>query len=1465
MSAPANPFVTVRTEGALLPPDLLARILAADLDLGGLEPADYALTGGDRLREAASRAWSRAKSYWQSFATMRDVLGPDETGVTETREQWIFPLLRELGFGRPEFRAAAEELGGRRYPIQHRSGPVPLHVVSFRQEDLERAVAAGAGQPRVSPHALVQEYLNRSHTALYGIVTNGLHMRLLRDNQSLTRLAYVDFDLLAMFEGGEYADFMLLFLTLHRTRLPRAGEEASRCWLEVWRDKAETQGTRALGALRVGVEKAIEALGNGLLTHPENDALRASLRSGELTTLAWYAELLRVIYRLIFLFVAEERDLLFPDGARPELKALYRDNYSAGRLREVARRHRSDSRHDDLWRSLRVTFDLLAGRRRGLNLVPLEGLFAADACRHLDAAQLANSALAEAVLQLGNVRVAKRVRRVNYRDMGAEELGGVYEGLLDRQPRVAVDAPPGAQFTLVGSGERKSSGSFYTPSSLVQELVRSALEPVVADRLAQAGKSRTDQERALLSISVCDTACGSGHFLLAAARRLGAELARIRADDREPGPKELRAAQRDVVRHCIHGVDLSPLSVDLCRLSLWLESYDTGRPLSFLDHHVKVGNSLIGANPELVEGGLPDSAFDPIGDDDKELARRLRKRNREERPRKSGWRGVRESQAAYLTGTGGLLVDWSELAEGLADESRTIAELPDATAEEVHATRERYERYVVDQVDPLRERLDAWTAVFFWRLVPGGLPPPTTSDLRVDAQGRAVGLSDGQHAEALALRDHHKFFHWPLEFPQVFERGGFDCVLGNAPWERIKLQEQEFFAERDPDIANALNKAARQRLIDTLQVRDPALSAAFVEAKREAEGQSKFVRGSGRFPLTAVGDVNLYALFAEHKRAVLNDHGRAGVIVPTGIATDDSTKAFFQDVVERRSLVSYFGFKNEQFLFARPVEHTVTFGLLTMLGAAERAEKMKFTWFAYNTDHMNNPARRIVLTPEDLALLNPNTRTCPVFRTRADADLTRAIYRRVPVLVDERRGLNPWGVQFLAMFHMSNDSGLFRDAPGTGLVPLYEAKLFHQFNHRWATYDGSDARDATPQELSEPAWTIRPRYWVEQSEVNARLRDRWDRDWLVAYRRIARATDERTMLLTVLPRGATGDPAMVLFAGPKHGTKCVAAMVASFGSLILDYTVRQKLGGTDVRNHYLKQFPVLPPSVYTPADLDFISPRVLELTYTAWDLKPFAEDLDYNGPPFPWDDERRALLRAELDAYYAALYGLTRDELRYVLDPQDVYGPEFPGETFRVLKEREIRQYGEYRTRRLVLEAWDRLGLEPRNRDGRYDAEAPTLPSLPSSTPRDPVPPAPAEPARQPVPLLAQQTVHERSRTPARPLSLLPASEPLDRQAAPSRTPVAPNGSAQEGESPAEQPTLPGLSGGMVALRERVLKRSLEALRVSGPLTGREIAQRLVSLDKRIDRHLVNSVLTREGAAHVRHNPVSGRYRVQAR
>jgi hypothetical protein len=675
--------------------------------------------------------------------------------------------------------------------------------------------------------------------------------------------------------------------------------------------------------------------------------------------------------------------------------------------------------------------------------------------------------------------------------------------------------------------------------------------------------------------------------------------------------------------------------------------------------------------------------------------------------------------------------------------------------DDYHATHE----YLKEHLE-----LDLWMAAFFWKMKPengemgAGIRETGDLDILAPTQGELIRLRNRGELDARLvervkeLAERLKLFHWELAFPKVFagNNPGFDCVLGNPPWERIKLQEEEFFAQRDPEIANAQNKAARQKLIDALSHSNPALTRTFEDAKHAAEAKSKFVRQSGRFPLTAMGDVNTYALFAEHFRSLISSNGRMGMIVPTGIATDDTTKQFFGDLVEKRAIASLFDFENREKLFPE-VDSRMKFCLLTISGS--QVAKSEFIFFATRIEHLRDPQRRFSLAAQEIALFNPNTHTMPVFRTRADAELTRKIYKSIPVLINEPLAGNPWGISFAVMFHMSNDSGLFISEPREGYLPLYEAKLMWHFDHRWATYDGDDVRELTFEEKSNTQFSIQPRYWVSRQDVNYRLAD-WDKNWLLGFRDITNATNERSLVMSVLSRVAVGNKIPLVLS--KQVIKYVACFLANSNSLPFDFIIRQKIAGTTLNFFIFKQFPFLPPSAYTPADIEYIAPRVLELVYTAWDIKAFADDLwkdggpgtenggknlqelfrlqwEQNGavtgrhewnppdwahiaedgipfPPFKWDEARRAQLRAELDAYYARLYGLTRDELRYILDPKDVYGPDFPGETFRVLKEKEIRLYGEYRTRRLVLEAWDALeGNQVMGYTGKQVAELPMM------------------------------------------------------------------------------------------------------------------------------------------------------------
>lgn len=1287
-------FDALSLEGAILRPEWLGKVAALEAD--AQKEADYGIPKGLQLRDEVGRYWRIAQALWSEFSAARN--GNDPVGASKR-------LVRDLlvhVFGFSDVVPVGENtIAGRVFPLAFEAldGRVPV-VVGPPTESLDQSVPRhGDGTRRRSAWGVLQEYLNAADGALWGLTANGLSLRLGRDNPSLTRPAWLEADLERIFVEERFADFSVLWLLVHASRFGRADQSVQDAPLERWREAGREQGSRARDVLRDGVEEALRALGQGFVAHPANGDLRAALASGDLTPVEYFNELLRLVYRVIFLLTVEERGILHVPDADANAILLYRDGYGLRRLRERSVRHSAHDTHGDLWTSLEPVFSGL-GRSEGepaLGLPGLGGLFAVDQCPHLDAGALENRALLTAVFRLSWLREGTALARVNWKDMGVEEFGSVYESLLELVPSVSDG---GRSFTLAGGtagNERKTTGSYYTPDSLVQQLLDTALEPVVAQRLAEHTVA-SDAEHALLSLAVVDPACGSGHFLLAAARRLAGHLAWLRAGG-TPGATEYRHALRDVVTHCIHGVDRNPMALELARMALWLEACTPDRALGFLDHHLVCGDALLGLlDLGAMKDGIPDEAFKALTGDDKNVAKTLAKLNRA--GRKDLEKRNKSGQHAFALGTRDLGAAFAAL-DALADDG----------LDGVAAKRSVWEGLRNEaQTSPLALAADMFVGAFLMpkRLEDGERAVteqqarerwPTTGTLAMVLEGTLPAThpsaSAGRQAAASA-----RVLHWPLAFPQVFARGGFDVVLGNPPWERIKLQEQEFFATRAPRVAGARNKAERDKEITKLALApegspERAVHDAFINAKQQAEASSVFCHAEARYPLTGVGDVNTYALFAESMYRAASSTGRVGVVVPTGIATDDSTKAFFAEIAENGRLASLYDFENRDALFA-DVHRSFKFSLMT-LGREAEAE---FAFYSAQVTDLSDARRRFRLAPADFRLINPNTRTCPTFRSEFDAELTKRIYRRVPVLIDETKPNeegNPWGLSFMAMMHMSNDSDLFLDAPAPGALPLYEAKMIHQFDHRWATYEPgrkgevAESRGLTEAERSDPEFAVRPRYWVDGGEVTERLGARgWTRGWLMGWRDICRATDERTVIASVVPRAAVGDTLLLMYP-VVDDVRLAAGLLCEQDSLIHDYVARQKVGGTHLKYHTKKQLPNLRPSDYDEAGLAFIIPRVIELTYTASDLTSWARDLGYNGSPFRWDPARRTLLRAELDAWYARAYGLTRDELRYVLDPADVLGPDYPSETFRVLKNNEEREFGEYRTRRLVLEAWDAL------------------------------------------------------------------------------------------------------------------------------------------------------------------------------
>jgi hypothetical protein len=1376
-------MIGVQFEGNLLAADITTELLTGNIK--GQTPADFGLPKSDKLEDEIAIAWGDAKAYWASFQRQLNRLDAEDTATSITREMAVL-LLKSLGYT-PVYTAKAEVVEGQTYAISHRAVlpsdssipnyvrvafpkeilPItnypPIHIIGCRLDIDQRPPS---GTPRLSAHGLVQEYLNKTEH-LWAIATNGFRWRLLRDSSLMTRLTYIEFDLEQILNGENFAEFGLFYRLFHRSRLPETADDADKCLLEYYHQESLQQGGRVRDRLRDGVEKALIQLGNGFIQHRDSENLRQKLSNnyelrsrsvsdslrgvaiGNITNYALYRQLLRLIYRLLFLMVAESRNLLLI-GEDTEKARIYLEYYSIERLRELAERPRYHREgFQDIWQGLRVTFKLFDENWRGqiLGLSPLNGdLFGSQTLTDLDDCGIDNYDLLTGIRCLSLYEDKGQTRRVNYAALDVEELGSVYESLLDFHPQIKQNQGI-YEFNLVFGSDRKTTGSYYTPPQLVQQLIKTALEPVIEEKLKNVTPSRSHAlhgnvdpealspgtievepqrvhsqpesgnerlEQALLSIKVIDPACGSGHFLLAAARRIGKELAKVRTGESQPAPEPLRQAVRDVIQNCIYGVDLNPLAVDLCKVALWIEGFATGKPLNFLDHRIKCGNSLVGVlDLDCLDAGIPDDAFKAVTGDDKKLATDFKKRNKKERET--------QGQLSIFEKIEDEGVNYAKLWQELADFSEN-------TPQEVKEKERKYQDNLLDNHWWLKYvACNLWTAAFFMYLTEHNLqllPTTATIDrLKRETVQKILNSQSNYVSEALpkgALRvtnyelqglieaanklaKEKNFFHWPLEFPEVFNPQsnnyelpkGFDCVLGNPPWERIKLQEKEFFASRNLDIANAQNKAAREKLIKELPKQNPALAQAFEDAKHDAEAQSKFIREGGRFPLTAVGDINTYAVFAETTRSLISDNGRVGVIVPTGIATDDTCKKFFGDLIQKQNLASLYDFENREGLFAS-VHRSYKFSLLALSG--KPIKRGNFAFFVTQPKQLENQTRLFQLSPQDIALINPNTLTCPVFRTSKDAELTKKIYQNVPVLENEKTGINSWGISFMRMFDMANDSRLFQNEAGKDLVPLYEGKMFHQFDYRFGYYTQEmiESENNTFRAIPSPTieqkqdynFILNTRYWVDKKEVENKLSGNWKKDWLLAFRGICRSVDERTAIFSLLPKVAVGNSAPVIILTIDKAD-LISCLVANFSSLVFDFVTRQKVGGTNFNFFIVKQLPVIPPEKYTQKDIEYITPRVLELVYTSWDMQPFAQDMGYNGEPFIWNPNKRALIRAELDAYYAKLYQLTRDELRYILDPADVYGADFPSETFRVLKNNEIKQFGEYRTQRLVLEAWD--------------------------------------------------------------------------------------------------------------------------------------------------------------------------------
>ena len=1197
-----------------------------------------------------------------------------------------------------------------------------------------------------APSTQMLRYLRRvddlTHGKLrWGMLTNGATWRLYYAGARSVAEEFFEIDLAAVLnlpgcnEGlfalseAERRDALKVFVLLFRRDAFLPGATDPRTFHE-----------RALEEGAYYEQRVAASLSDVVFDRVFPDLARAIAAASPLTPLPETRDAaLTLLYRLLFILYAEDRELL------PVRDASYDDYGLRATVREDVRRRKdqNDVFSDRATRYWSAVADLCKAIDQGdpsIGLPPYDGgLFDQGPTPLLDAVRLSDRVMADVIDALSFEAAASGRRYINYRDLSVQQLGSIYERLLEQDlardgTGIVIRPNPFA---------RKGSGSYFTPHELVDLILREAVGPLVQARLDRFAERAadlaarqmtvaervealqdTDPAEGILDLRICDPAMGSGHFLVGLvdylADRVIAAMAEAEAtaegysspltgriDDvrrtildnaeaRGWSIDERRLDDRHVVRRivlkrCVYGVDSNPMAVELAKVSLWLHTFTAGAPLSFVDHHLRCGNSLFGCWTR--------EAFDKT---------------------------QAEGSPLFLHGP-------LNRATRAAIEMRTIEGLTDAKIEEADRSAGLF-----SDSQALTAPLDAFLSLIHaleWLNVRDADGRTALRQFFQGAFGDPVGVATGEIAikrdspirerfsrildDARAVAAEQRFFNWQPAFPLVWSdwdaaelQGGFDAVVGNPPWDRMKLQQVEWFAARRPEIALAQRAADRRRMIHTLQEAGDPLADEFRRANDHAESAGRVARSGGNYPLLANGDVNIYSLFVERAMSLIRPDGLVGLLTPSGIASDKTAARFFREITTGRRLRALYDFENRRSRFSSgaffpDVDSRFKFCAL-VFGRSPAQTPVRYGVFLQDVSELNDEERCFPLPAEDLARVNPNTGTAPVFRSRRDADLTTAIYRRLPVLVDGSGGgeVKAWPLKYHTMFHMTNDSGHFRRAEeleeqqgawritnnrfdsAAGIwLPLYEGKMVQAFDHRAASivvnpdnlHRPAQPQPATDEQHRQPGWLPEPQYWVPASECG------WTSEtWVLGFKEITAPTNVRTFIAAILPAVGFGNKVPIF--KPETAIRNEWLLAANLNAAIFDFVTRQKVQGQTLNLYIVEQLPVVPPDTYenvrfgpkTAAEV--VRACVLQLTYTASDLEGFARDLGHIdetgaiGPIFPWDGERRLHLQAKLDAVFFHLYGVTdRDDVRYVWS------------TFPIVERQDTAAYGTYRSRDLCL------------------------------------------------------------------------------------------------------------------------------------------------------------------------------------
>ena len=1043
-----------------------------------------------------------------------------------------------------------------------------------------------------------------------------------------------------------------------------------------------------------------------------------------------------LLYRLLFILYAEDRDLLPVRDTRYDDYGL-RENVRGDIGRRKDREDVFSTSAARYWSAFDDLCRAIAHGDASIGLPAYNGgLFDQARTPLLGQIRLDDAVMATVIDALSFEQTPDGRRYINYRDLGVQQLGSIYERLLEHDLVRERD-----EITIrLNRLARKGSGSYYTSDDLVALIIKETIEPLVRSRIdafmarhADLATSALSEDRRigrlkpldpaekLLDLKICDPAMGSGHFLvnlvdyladrvitamaeaeaavdgylspligridnirttiMAKAEACGWTIDEDQLDDRH-------IVRRMVLKRCVYGVDKNPMAVELAKVALWLHTFTVGAPLSFLDHHLRYGDSLFGS---WVRTGI---------------------------------------ETATKQGGSLFLAEPITRATRAAAPMQILEGLTDAEIAEAHRSAEVFAE-IEAMTTPLNTFLSLVQA-FEWLNIrdrddkaalfnyfSGTFGDPI--EIAVGTSEVVKETGDGDRfsdllGQARRVAAEERFLNWQVAFPGVWSaweraglHGGFDAVIGNPPWDRIKLQQVEWFAARRRAIAMATRAADRKRMIDGLETAGDPLAREFADASARAQTAVHMARASGEYPLLSGGDVNLYSLFVERAMTLVKPDGMVGLLTPSGIASDKTASAFFKSVATEGRLRALYDFENRKVFF--PDVHASFKFCVLVASPSPNDEPARCAFYCHRVAELDDPERCFPLTAEDFARVNPNTGTAPIFRTRRDAALTTAIYARLPVLVDRSSGdaVKAWPVKYATMFHMTNDSGLFRTraeleeregawpvggnrfgSPSGDWVPLYEGKMVQAFDHRAANivvnpenqHRPAQPVPATPEQHRDPDWLPDPQFWVPASECG------WTAgvEWVLGFKEITAPTNVRTLIAALFPTIGFGNKVPIL--KPETTDRSEWLLAANLNATILDFVTRQKVQGQTLNLFIVEQLPVVPLDRYDFVHFgsktagEIVREAVLELTYTAHDMTPFAREMGYVDetgtakPPFRWDEDRRLRLRAKLDAVFFHLYGLAdRDEVRYIYS------------TFPIVQRQETEAYGRYRSCDLCL-AW---------------------------------------------------------------------------------------------------------------------------------------------------------------------------------